>query len=1244
MREPFLQNEGTYSLAKEEEKIVTPHATASAISIAFFRWLDPLFAAGSKRPLQLEDLPWLGERNSAAFLFQRLRGSSIWDAIWRPNRKLVIASGIVSLLHVLASYAGPFLVADFVAAYGTSPGKGFALVSGFLLAKISANLLERQRHFMLCLLGLRVESSLACHVFHKALKSSRVSTGEVVNLVTSDVRQVGWFCWEIHSVWTLPLEALLGLIILYRDVGLASFASVGALIACTLCNVPLASIQEKSQGKMMRERDCRMRATAESLRSMRTLKLHGWEESFLRKMERLRAAEYAHLSRYSYVQALSKYVFATAPSAMAVVAVALMAKLQPGKILSAVAVFRMLQSMQDGIPDFISSLVGVCVSMQRLSKFFEASEVESRPEFTGCGGGGAAAAIEVRAASFSWDRDPEHPTLKDINLEVPKRCFVAITGAVGSAKSSLLSCILGQMPKLCGEVIVRGTTAYVSQWAWIQHATVKENILFGSEMNKEKYDKIISSCQLKRDLEMLSHGDETRIGDRGVTLSGGQKQRLQLARAMYKDADIYLLDDPLSALDTQTSRDILKVSANSLSLLFTSLSTFAGMYPRDSVHEDRSTCDASSSVHPNGRQSDRKSVSNFQVELVSILSWTMQVMANGSLSVDCAEQSRAAAESATMDESSNQDRKEDPAEIQQKLEEPEAAEQRECGSVSGGVYWAYLTSVYRGALIPVILVSLAIYQGLQAAATWEVARPRTSKAKLVMVFGLLSLGSSLASLCRVLLVAVVGLKTSQKFFLGMYRSVFLAPMSFFDTTPIGRILNRASTDQTSVDISVPLRLSELAGYMTELVTIIVIVSFVSWHVLPVFAFLASVAYCLQRYYIKTIRELPRLMEIQRAPIVHHFEESLSGLATIRAFHREPQFLERLFHLVDVNNRPQFHNFASMEFLALRIGVLADVFFCALMLLLVASPKSPGSAGVAVTYALSLTTVLTWTLWSRVDTEKRIISAERLLQYTQLHYQSPRRGKHVQPAEDWPQLGTLELKEVKVRYKPSAPMALCGISCKFPAGKKVGILGRTGSGKSTLVQAIFRTVELTSGQILIDSLDISAVDVHLLRSKLSIIPQDPVLFEGSIRYNLDPLSTFSDDRIWEVLRKCELMTAVASKGAGLDSLVSGDGENWSMGQRQLLCLGRVLLKQSRIVVLDEATASIDSATERIIQTRIAENFQECTVVTIAHRLATILSNTDLVAVLQNGKLVEFDTPPVLSSNPSSAFATLLRNHP
>ncbi|XP_024540237.1 ABC transporter C family member 13 [Selaginella moellendorffii] len=1207
MREPFLQNEGTYSLAKEEEKIVTPHATASAISIAFFRWLDPLFAAGSKRPLQLEDLPWLGERNSAAFLFQRLRGSSIWDAIWRPNRKLVIASGIVSLLHVLASYAGPFLVADFVAAYGTSPGKGFALVSGFLLAKISANLLERQRHFMLCLLGLRVESSLACHVFHKALKSSRVSTGEVVNLVTSDVRQVGWFCWEIHSVWTLPLEALLGLIILYRDVGLASFASVGALIACTLCNVPLASIQEKSQGKMMRERDCRMRATAESLRSMRTLKLHGWEESFLRKMERLRAAEYAHLSRYSYVQALSKYVFATAPSAMAVVAVALMAKLQPGKILSAVAVFRMLQSMQDGIPDFISSLVGVCVSMQRLSKFFEASEVESRPEFTGCGGGGAAAAIEVRAASFSWDRDPEHPTLKDINLEVPKRCFVAITGAVGSAKSSLLSCILGQMPKLCGEVIVRGTTAYVSQWAWIQHATVKENILFGSEMNKEKYDKIISSCQLKRDLEMLSHGDETRIGDRGVTLSGGQKQRLQLARAMYKDADIYLLDDPLSALDTQTSRDILKECIQGILCTKTVLLV---------THHLQSIQMADKVI----------------------------VMANGSLSVDCAEQSRAAAESATMDESSNQDRKEDPAEIQQKLEEPEAAEQRECGSVSGGVYWAYLTSVYRGALIPVILVSLAIYQGLQAAATWEVARPRTSKAKLVMVFGLLSLGSSLASLCRVLLVAVVGLKTSQKFFLGMYRSVFLAPMSFFDTTPIGRILNRASTDQTSVDISVPLRLSELAGYMTELVTIIVIVSFVSWHVLPVFAFLASVAYCLQRYYIKTIRELPRLMEIQRAPIVHHFEESLSGLATIRAFHREPQFLERLFHLVDVNNRPQFHNFASMEFLALRIGVLADVFFCALMLLLVASPKSPGSAGVAVTYALSLTTVLTWTLWSRVDTEKRIISAERLLQYTQLHYQSPRRGKHVQPAEDWPQLGTLELKEVKVRYKPSAPMALCGISCKFPAGKKVGILGRTGSGKSTLVQAIFRTVELTSGQILIDSLDISAVDVHLLRSKLSIIPQDPVLFEGSIRYNLDPLSTFSDDRIWEVLRKCELMTAVASKGAGLDSLVSGDGENWSMGQRQLLCLGRVLLKQSRIVVLDEATASIDSATERIIQTRIAENFQECTVVTIAHRLATILSNTDLVAVLQNGKLVEFDTPPVLSSNPSSAFATLLRNHP
>ncbi|EFJ27568.1 hypothetical protein SELMODRAFT_411687 [Selaginella moellendorffii] len=1174
----------------------SPFFVASAWSATTFRWLDPLFATGNRKPLEHSDLASLGEVNLASAsldAFQRQRRRRCGPAMISSSRglslawvlilahwKQVMVTGGLSLLLLLVSFVGPLLIADFVS---RSPAaRGYALAAAFMAAKLATNLLERQHNFRIQVMDLCVQSSLKGFVFWKAMETGAAAAPSIT-LVSSDVLEVGVFCWHLHDFWTLPLQFIIGILVLYRDVGVAALASFVSLGVCIACSFPLGKKQASFQGRVMKTKGARLRATSEALRSMRTLKLHGWETSFLREVEKLRDGEYQELQRCFFVRALSKFVFRVTPTVMAVLTLVMSVvitssrhSLTSGKLLSTLAVFRLLQNVQSKLPGFASSVVDVWVSLDRLSEFYQREDVTFQPKQLMSGGRNA---IEISRGVFSWDRNAATPTLDAVTLDVVEGSFVVVSGGVGSGKSSLLSCILGQIPKLSGEVRVRGTTSYTCQSAWIQNATIKENILFDSAMDKPRYERVIAACQLKKDLEMLSHGDGTHIGDRGVNLSGGQKQRLQLARAVYKDADIYLLDDPLSALDVKTSNLILKecilgLLQNKTVLLVTHFQEAA-------------------------KQADKTIV--LQEGTVKILDHLVDKGFPQS----------------SLDNYAATEQNQGETSIVSSKQEGKLAEETQRGSVSGKIYWVYITSIYGGALVPLILAFEAIRQGTDAAATWWIADmdPKLDSSQLVMVYFVLSLGSSLALLCRVLLVSFVGLKTGQCFFLKLYRSVFLATMSFFDLTPVGRILTRASTDQSSIDLYVPERFSELALFAMDLLVILVVTCSVAWPILWVFIFLAIVGYKLQSFYIKTIRELPRLVELQRASVVHHLEETLTGLSTIKAFKQELPFLNKMLQLIDDNNCPQFYNFSAMEFLALRVGLVADMAFVFLMLFLASIPTSASSAGVAVTYGLKLTTTLTWTLWSRIDTEKRIISVERVMQYAGLRSEARDQS---QPPQTWPENGAIDFIGLKVRYTPEAPLVLRGITCGFSGGSKVGVVGRTGSGKSTLIQALFRIVEPSSGRILVDGLDITTVNLHSLRSRLSIIPQDPVVFEGSFRYNLDPVGQYSDHEIWEVLQMCELVATITAKGEGLDSKVSGSGENWSMGEKQLLCLARIMLKRTKIVVLDEATATIDGATERIIQEKINEHFQSSTVLTVAHRLSTIVQNTERVLVLQDGK--------------------------
>ncbi|KAK7395420.1 hypothetical protein VNO78_15978 [Psophocarpus tetragonolobus] len=455
----------------------------------------------------------------------------------------------------------------------------------------------------------------------------------------------------------------------------------------------------------------------------------------------------------------------------------------------------------------------------------------------------------------------------------------------------------------------------------------------------------------------------------------------------------------------------------------------------------------------------------------------------------------------------------------------------------------------------------------------------------------------------------------------------------------------ASTDQSAVDTDIPNQIESFSFSVIQLLGIIVVMSQVAWQVFIVFIPVIAVSIWYQQYYIPSARELSRLVGVCKAPIIQHFAETISGTSTIRSFDQQPRFQETNMKLTDGYSRPKFNIVSAMEWLCFRLDMLSLMTFAFSLIFLISIPPGiidPGIAGLAVTYGLNLNMIQAWVIWNLCNLENKIISVERILQYTIIPSEPPLVVEENRPDPSWPSHGEVDIQDLQVRYAPHLPLVLRGLTCKFRGGLKTGIVGRTGSGKSTLIQTLFRIVEPTFGEILIDNINISSIGLHDLRSRLSIIPQDPTMFEGTVRNNLDPLEEYTDEQIWEALDKCQLGDEVRKKEGKLDSAVSENGENWSMGQRQLVCLGRVLLKKSKVLVLDEATASVDTATDNLIQQTLRQHFSDSRVITIAHRITSVL-DSDMVMLLSQGLIDEYDTPTSLLENKSSSFAQLVAEY-
>lgn len=906
--------------------------------------------------------------------------------------------------------------------------------------------------------------------------------------------------------------------------------------------------------------------------------------------------------------------------------------------------------------------------------------------------------FEISDGAFSWHLDREEEiALKDINVKIPVGKLTMIVGQVGSGKTSLISAMLGEMTTVSGHVdIIKGANiAYVPQKPWLLNATLKENILFGQAFNFRRYNKVIDSCALKPDIASLPAGDETEVGEKGINLSGGQKQRISIARALYSNADTVILDDPMSALDAHVGKHVFEDAimkrlvrrkrsvilvthqlqyvshSNQLIVMKDGRIQYQGTLSEVKKQEPElyeswrlalreAKASESSRDHHDPPMSPADSANPFdysrQISVQSILSGSSQPF------------SRQMSEMSTAEEDCIEATEQDP--LKEKDGQLVQKEHKEVGAISLRVYLQYAAAC--GYLLMFVMMLLQVaYHVLLAwsniiLSLWaeessefqnQLAQlgPQNQSSNISQTFDnhkymfnyiILNIVGLVGAFIANLVLYLTTLRASKNLHFNLLDTILHLSIRFFDTNPSGRIMNRFSADVAGIDQRLPFILESFTRCVLVTVSALAINVIGTPYFLIAVAPLAILYYCFQYFFRATARELQRIESVTRSPVFSHLSETLSGMQTIRAYRAERRFRKRAFALIDNNNTPYVYVMAINRWLGIRLDYIGSllVFISAIASLAtcLTGQTSPAYVGLSITYALQVSIYLNWIVRNAAELELSMNSVERVDEFIHLEREVDfhHKGNH-KLEEGWPVHGKIEFKNVSLKYDKDLDKVVTNASFIINPGEKVGICGRTGSGKSSMTLSLFRMIDICEGEIYVDEKDTKRVSLEELRSNLAIIPQDPVLFTGTIRYNLDPLNEISDEKLWSALETVQLKDSITELPNQLDANVSEGGENFSIGQKQLFCLARAFLRDNKILVLDEATASIDLETDNKLQRVIASAFGDKTVITIAHRISTILKY-DRVMVLEKGEVKEFDSPQTLLKNPTSIFSSLVHS--
>lgn len=1187
----------------------------------------------------------------------------------------------------------------------SSAGKGAGYAIGTTVLVCISGFLQNHHFQKSMTVGAKSKSVLIKLVIEKAMKLSEKSKheyppGVITSMMGADLSRIDQAFGYFPLLVTFPIPVVIAIVILIVNIGIAGLIGVVLLILFLVVMTLSMKTLVKYRRKANVYTDKRVNYIQEVLANLRMIKYYSWETPYFEQIENARNIEMKNVFR---MQTIRNLVMAGALSFTVITSMvaflilyAIRGNKDSGDIFSSLSLFNVLAQQVYVLPLVLSSCADAYVSVQRVAKFLECDEIDADKmikdadktiEETNCkiieeSDGETKKseetnsekdeidpdmAIVIKNGDFEWEKFDDEVTpvssqdtlgtnaesdnesrrifdgLHDVNVSIRKGEFVVLTGVVGTGKTSLLNAIAGYMKCTKGEVRCNGSLIFCNS-PWIQNTTVRENILFSSDYDDKRYRKVISTCSLETDIKSFHAGDQTEIGERGITLSGGQKARINLARAVYADKDIILLDDVLSAVDAKVGKSIMNDCIlghlkHKTRVLATHQLSLIGSADKIIFFDGDGSVDVGTVLELQKR--NHKFLKLMELN-------TFEISDDEDNKVPEHEE-----EEKKLDEKASESVKEGKLMI------------REDRAINGLQWNVYKHYILFGSGRLTMWGWIAFYLTVTTFATYCQIFANTwltfwidDKFKWVstgMYIGLYVMFSILAVIflvCELLSLVFLSNTSSWVLHIMGVRNVLRAPMSYIDTTPTGRIMNRFSRDTEVLDneISNQLRITSFA--LSNIIGIVILcIIYLPWFAIAV-PFMAFAFVAISSFYQASAREIKRLEALQRSYVYSAFGEILNGMETLKIYHVERVFMKKLEYLIDKLNEAYFLTITNQRWISVNLNVISTALALIISFLCVFSVFNIGAAsvGLLLSYVLQIANQLNTLMRSLTQVENEMNSAERMCHYAlEMEQEAPYEISDSAPPPSWPQNGEISFKNVTMAYRPELPTVLQNLTFDVAPAERIGICGRTGAGKSSIMAAMFRLCELKEGQIVIDGIDISTLGLHQLRSKLSIIPQDPVLFKGTIRRNLDPFGQSNDERMIESLKRVGLVSEEDAEkfkaGATehkfhLDYLVEDEGVNYSLGEKQLISFARALIRDSKILILDEATSSVDYDTDKRVQASIAEDFRHCTILTIAHRLRTILSYHRIL-VLDKGQVVEFDTPWNLFNKEGGLFQDMCK---